>query len=486
MSVSPEKQLFKCFVCQAGGDLIKFTSDIEHINFSQAISKLAKRIGIEVQVNKQQGPRYSEQQQKFINIHKDAMDFFQYSLSTQEGAKALNYVKARGLNQVLLEQFSIGYAPSKGLKEYLISKGHDEADIINASLENSAGGDFFRDRLIFGIKNTFGDIVSFSARDLSGQAQAKYINSAETSLFAKNSILYNFSDAIDAIKKEKTVFINEGFMDVIAMYRAGKRNSVAIMGTALTKNHAKLLNRYKVVLMLDGDKAGISATIKSIKILLESGIETFVINNETGKDPDEILAESGAEALIEITNNKIEALEYIYSIHKMKYSNITPTTATEFIKSFGKYLSHQNEMTRNFYINKMANDLGLSKDNVITYIPSQQKQETYVPVENKAYEPKPEVIDQPKVKNNTFKLIKSMLQDNKLISIFKENKPYLIEPLLISITNYMVDARDRNITSKPSKEMAQKVSEINNYKEFVNTPEEFNELLKRVSIESYK
>lgn len=483
MSVSPEKQLFKCFVCQAGGDLIKFTSQINNISFPMAISKLAKKIGIEYNASQNTKPKYSERQEKFIEIHKDAMNFFQYSLSTEIGKKANDYIYARGLNSTLIEQFSIGYAPKTGLKEYLLKKGHDEADIINSSLENSKGNDFFKDRLIFGIKNIYGDIISFSARDLSGKAQAKYINSAETQLFNKRSILYNYSEAIEAVKKEKEIYINEGFMDVIAMYRAGIRNSVAIMGTALTDSHAKLLRNFKVNLMLDGDKAGISATIKSIKTLLKHNIPTFVIDNQENKDPDEIVSSDGIEKLISISKNKIEALEFIYKLHEKKYQDITPNKALEFTKSFIAYLTNASDLQKDFYINKLSQKLGISKDVI----------KNNIKVKKEFYEPAPEntSLNQekthlPKAKNNTYKLIKSMAKNNNLINIYKENKPYLIEPILLSITNYMIDAYERKNKDFPSEEMKIKFQEINSYNEFVNSEEEFKELIQRVNKESYK
>ena len=480
MSVSFDKQLFKCFVCQAGGDLIKFTSQINNVSFPKALSILAKKIGIEYNITPNLKNKYSKQQEKLISIHKDAMTFFQYSLSTQLGQKAHSYIIDRGLNNSLIETFSIGYAPKSGLKEYLLKKGHDEADIINSSLENNNGHDFFKDRLIFGIKNIYGDIVSFSARDLSGNSNAKYINSAETPLFNKSNILYNYFDALEASKKEKQVFINEGFMDVIAMYRAGIRNSVAIMGTALTENHVKLLKNFSVNLMLDGDKAGISATIKSIKILLKYNIKTFVIQNKDNYDPDEIISKYGIEKLISVSKNKIEALEFIFQLHQKKYSNITPNTALDFTKSFAAYLTYASDLQKDFYINKLSQTLNISRDIIQDNIKISKKNQIEVAVLNNT---KTKVK---KIKNNTYKLIKSMVNNHKLINIFKENKPYLIEPILVTITNYIIEANEKKNIEKPSEEMKIKFQEINSYNDFVNSPEEFKELIQRVNIESYE
>ncbi|RTZ68614.1 MAG: DNA primase [Tenericutes bacterium] len=360
MSVSPEKQMFKCFVCGTAGGPIKFVSLIKNQPYVLALEELANKVGVDFK-SKKNVKTYSEKQLRLFEINKEAMNFFQYSLSIEVGDKALEYVKSRGLSQEIIDNFSIGYAPSSGLKDFLIKKGYDEADLINLSLINSSGNDFFKDRLIFTIKDEDNNIVGFSGRDLSNKAQAKYINSSESEIFKKSTIIYNFSQVKNFLNKDKIIYINEGFMDVIAMSRAGIKNSVAIMGTSLTKEHLKTLSNFKIRLFLDSDKAGINATIKSIKILLENKISVEVVQNNTALDPDEILDKKGVEELIKISNNLISGIEFIFNMHKKQYGNTNIANVKKFVKTFKKYLILLDPIEQSFYIKKACKYLSIDE-----------------------------------------------------------------------------------------------------------------------------
>ena len=478
MSVSPDKQLFKCFVCGTGGDLIKYNSLINKISFRESLTGLAKKIGIEVKSFARKEVTYSESDSKLIKVTEDAMLFFQYSLSTEEGQKALTYANKRHLNSSTREDFLIGYAPASGLANFLRKKGHDEATIINSSLLNQSGGDFFRDRLIFGIRNNDGKIVAFSARDLTGNAQAKYINSAETKIFSKSSVLYNFSSSKEQIRQSKEVYINEGFMDVIAMSRAGIKNSVAIMGTALTKPHLSSLRGNKVILMLDGDKAGIAATFKSIKLLLENNIDSYVVVNEEGLDPDEILEKHGVETLLEITKNRITALEFIYNLHKDKYKDITPETINDFLVSFSKYLKGQSQIVIDFYKNKLMKDLEVSNSVVDSAIVVEKQNIKSTPIVKKK-----EVVHQKVARNYSYTLILSILKNAEFLDLSKKTPIHFAEQILPSIVRYIDKFNHGNI-EKPNMELKMKVQEIQEYDNFVNTSDEFLDLIKRVNKES--
>jgi len=361
MSISPEKQLFKCFVCGTAGGPIKFLSLIKKVSYATALEELANKVGVEFKSRKRERI-YSERELRLFEINKDAMNFFQYSLSLPEGENALKYIKSRGLSQEVIETFSIGYAPKSGLKDFLIKKGHDEADLINLSLINTQGKDFFWDRLIFTIKDEDNNIIGFSGRDLSNKAQAKYINSGESEIFKKSKVIYNFNQVKNFLNKDKLIYINEGFMDVIAMHRAGLRNSVALMGTSLTKEHIKVLSKFKIRLFLDSDKAGINATIKSVRILLENKINVEVVVNKTTLDPDEILSKNSVEELIKIANETISGIEFIFLLHKKQFGNNDISKVKKFIQSFSKYLKNLDLTERSFYINKASEYLSVDKD----------------------------------------------------------------------------------------------------------------------------
>ncbi|WKX02218.1 DNA primase [Candidatus Mycoplasma mahonii] len=473
MSVSPEKQLFKCFVCGAGGDLIKFNSKIKNISFGESLREMANKAEVPIESYQKQEKVYTAQEESLIKVMEDANNFFQYALHTEDGKRALDYAKKRHLSLKILEDFLIGYAPKDGLVSFLKKKNNDMSIIINASLANNSDGDFFRDRLIFGIKNNDGKIVAFSGRSLDQASLAKYINSADTPLFSKSKILYNYANALEFIKEKKTVFINEGFMDVIAMHRAGIRNSIAIMGTALTKEHIYALKRFKVHLMLDGDRAGIAATIKSVKLLLENNVNVTVVKNETKKDPDEILEEYGVEKLIEVTKHQIDGLEYIYNLHIQKYKHLNPTNINLFINSFGKYLANQSALVIEFYKNQLSQYLNLSKENIIFNIKETPTQKPLIANETKAT----------KKRNYSYTLILSLLKNKDWINYFKSERINFSEPVIISIWNYLKKASGGSKAS-PNKEIVNKVAEITESGKYVTTKEEFLDLIKRVNNET--
>ncbi len=472
MSVSPDKQLFKCFVCGTGGDLIKFNSLINKISFRESLVQLAEKIGIKVEMYSKKEKVYSETDSKILKANEDAMLFFQYSLNTENGKQALAYAEERNLSSAIRDEFLIGYAPNSGLIDFLKKKGHDEATVINSSLATENGGDFFRNRLIFGIKNNEGKIVAFSGRDIEGTSNAKYINSAMTRVFDKSNVLYNYSNSREQINQSKEVFINEGFTDVIAMSRAGMNNSVAIMGTSLTSKHTNLLRGKTVNLMLDGDKAGIAATIKSIATLLKEDIKTFVVKPFENLDPNDVLEKYGVEKLLEVAKVKIEALAYIYELHKQKFNNGSPQEIEDFIKSFSKYLENQTSIKVDFYKNLIKKDLGVSDESLNSILKNTPSKVKEVKKE------KPLIIR----RNYSYSLIMSMIKNKSFINLLEKEQIHFTEQILPAIVRY-IKKFESGEYEPADQELKLKIAEIKNYKS-VDSDAEFMDLIKRVNTES--
>lgn len=477
MSVSPEKQIYKCFSCGASGGIVNFYADIKKISFNKALVELGAKIGVTVEdasIHK-----YLPQQQKLINIFADATTYMQYMLSSEEGEVASKYVEMRGLSTRLIERFKIGYAPEKGLKEFLIKKGHDEADLINASLVNSMGNDFFHGRLIFPISNQHGDVVGFSARTLKNE-EAKYINSSESNVFHKSSIFYNFTNAQDVAMRNKEIIVCEGQMDVIALDKSGISNAVAVMGTALTKEHLKMINGLSVVLNFDSDNAGITATLKSIKLLLENKFKVSVVINELGKDIDEISQTLGTEKVNELMQVRETALEWVYKKIKSIYSVDNPENIENFVKNFVKYTINSSDIEKDFYINKISKDFGISIETIKKLFGTKTY---YGP---KVYAPKevqPTIeVKTPKV-NYSFALIRSMLKKPMYIDLFidRMNEVHFLDKQLMEISKYLVAYRKNEATtSKP--ELSKKVNEIMEVDQLVATSEtEFTDMIKKVN-----
>ncbi|MCK5806931.1 MAG: DNA primase [Mycoplasmataceae bacterium] len=429
MSVSQEKQMFKCFSCNAGGGVFNFVQDIEKISFPEAMKKIGSKVGIEVKVASS-APRYNVTQQQVVKALNDAMDFYQLMIETDEGEKALEYCDSRGLDQITREKFRIGYAPMDKLVDYLVNKkGYDEATLINASLMNSFNKDFFKNRLIFGITNNFGDIIGLSGRTLTNE-DSKYINSAQSVVFTKSKILYNYKNAKDAIRKAGNVIVVEGFMDVIALSKAGIDNVVAIMGTALTRENINFLKGIDVTLMFDSDNAGIRATVKSIKEL--QGLnKVFVINNEGGKDPDEIFNKLGKAGIEQLIENKIGALEFIYEIHKKKFPPTSPDNIQQLIDSFRKYLAKATEIEKQYYSNDIEKNYGISKDIILK---GMTPTKVYIKPVSKTYaNPRPKylpkqtptpkrVMETADFNKPTFTLIRSLMASKQLSDHFMSHR----------------------------------------------------------------
>lgn len=478
MSVSPEKQMFKCFVCGQGGSVINFVSEIEKITFGKALSKLGNKIGIEVKNSFEEKPKYNEKQQKLIDVLNDANDFFQYSLTSEAGVKALEYSEKRGLETAIREKFKIGYAPNGGLIDFLKKKGHDESVIINAALMTQNGGDFYRNRLMYAISNRFGDVIAFSGRLIEGDGP-KYINSIDSLVFNKSGVLYNYNNAIDVIKKEKEVIVLEGFMDVIAVDKAGFKNAVAIMGTALTKEHIKQLRDVHTTLMLDSDQAGISASLKSIKLLLKHNIPVSVIYNKEGKDADDILNSKGASSLKEIIENKIPALKFVYAVIKKLNPTDSPEGINTLIKEFAQYLSYASDLEKDFYVNKISKEFGISIEVISSMIPR------YTITKLKLPESQEKTMEI-KVKNHSYILIRAMLEKPFLIDVLKKNPAHFNNAMLLGIAKYIValnDKREYQIDSESKSMIKHIIQETNNIpkNDIPKTKEEFHDLINIVN-----
>ncbi len=451
MSVSPEKQMFKCFVCQVGGGVVNFVSKYQNISIVEAAKILAEKAGIPFVSNSKFEKKYSDKDQKLFSVLAEAMNFFQYSLSIEGNSKANEYLKKRGITQKEIEKFSIGYAPAIGLVKFLKTKGHDDYSMINASLATERMTDFFRDRIIFGIKNNEGKIVGFSARSINDKEDSKYINSSETKLFNKKEILYNYSIAKDVIGRDKEIIITEGFMDVIALSKADIFNSVAIMGTALTPEHTRLLRNKIVVLMLDSDKAGISATIKSIKTLLPVNKDVYVVENSSGLDPDEILNKEGKVELQKTTQKRVHALEFVFEQHMKKFGNSSPDKVDAFVKSFVKYLIGVDTTYKDFYITKMVQTLGVSKETISMLIkPIEIRSEmNYDEVDNEISEQYVDdsvlkIESQTQIKENKSAryLLSAMLNKPSLIPIYEKAHVNFADPMMQVMGGYIVKLKN--------------------------------------------
>ncbi len=320
LNISKEKQIYKCFSCGAGGNALTFVQKYEKISFDEAVRKLASIIGYD-------DPRLiSERHEKKVDadlvpLYKcinDLQLFYLYGLSTKEGQEAKEYLFKRNIDETTANAFGIGYSLLDGEKtiQYLQAKGHSLKSIedIGIALVKANGtADSNAGRLIFPLKDKDGQVVGFSARRIRDDGSSKYVNSPETRIFHKSEVLYNYDIAKEIARHDGYIYVLEGFMDVIALSKAGIRSAVALMGTNLSDEHIKMLRflRAEVRLCLDGDAAGQTGMMKMIQKLSKADIPfRIVLNPNDLRDPDDILQESGKDVLIQMMNNLTDPFDF--------------------------------------------------------------------------------------------------------------------------------------------------------------------------------
>jgi DNA primase len=321
-NVHPVRQIYHCFGCQVGGDVFKFVMEMEKCPFPEAIRIVAEKCGIAVPAPRERSPEERRENQArtlLIEMHRVAQSFFAKNLeNTSEGKVARAYLEDRGLTKAVIEQFGIGYAPSGGdiLLRQLKTKYPDKLLVESGLISRDQNGnrlyDRFRRRITFPIANESGKIVAFGCRAL-GDDMPKYLNSPETPIYSKSNLLYHLDRAKDALRRSDFAILVEGYMDAIAVARAGVSNVVASCGTALAEPQIKLLSRFtrRVIVNYDPDTAGQTATERSITLLLEHDFEVRVLALPGKADPDKFIREQGKDAYIKLLKESPPYVDYL-------------------------------------------------------------------------------------------------------------------------------------------------------------------------------
>jgi len=306
--VENERRAYKCFGCGAGGDAFKWLIETEGLTFPEAVEKLAAEAGVELPKWSPDDEAREQKRKSLYEIVELAAQFYETRLREPEGAKARDYLKRRGLDSQAAKQFRLGFSPNSGqaLIEFLKSKNVTQDDMLAAGLarsgENQPMRDFFFNRVMFPIADGRGRVIAFGGRALEDDAKPKYINSGENPLFSKGTHLYNFATARAAAIKAGTIIVAEGYMDVIALVRAGFAHAVAPLGTALTEDQLQLLWRTtpEPVMAFDGDDAGAKAAQRAARLALphlKAGYSLRFAFLPAGEDPDSFLAKNGPTAM---------------------------------------------------------------------------------------------------------------------------------------------------------------------------------------------
>tara|TARA_B100000401_G_scaffold437862_1_gene384529 strand:+ start:46 stop:1938 length:1893 start_codon:yes stop_codon:yes gene_type:complete len=372
--VSPSKQIFKCFSTGKGGDAIEFLKEVDSMTYIEAIKYLGEKYGVEINETESNYEINNEKESLLILINK-SKEFFKKNLETQEGKSiALTYFNHRNINEEMINKFELGYSVDKwdSLYNYLVKNQFDEDQIIKAGLileNNNKKYDRFRNRVIFPIQNLSGKTIAFGARILSEEKnQPKYINSPETSLYIKSNTLYGLYQSKNTIRKMDNCYLVEGYTDVIALFQIGIENVVASSGTSLTTNQIKLVSRYtkNITILFDGDKAGVSASLRGMDLILENDMNVKVVSFPEGYDPDSFSKKVGKQKFEEfLIQNETNLISF--KVNLLNDFKNDPVKKSEMIFDIVRSISKiPNSIKRSVFLKEASTSLEINEQALIS------------------------------------------------------------------------------------------------------------------------
>lgn len=441
-SVNGDKQIYKCFSCGESGNVITFVQKYNNISFQEAIKILAENAGINITLDT---PKKQSAYDKYYDINDTALKYYKNNLISSVGTEAYKYLTDRGLTKELINEFNIGLSTGNKLSSMLLKK-YDEVSLLNVDISKEINGniyDTFQNRIIFPIIDEDRNVIAFSGRkylrdDLNDNTQPKYLNTKETIIFKKSNVLYNINNSFQEIKKSKEIIITEGFMDTIRMSSIGYKNVVALMGTAFTKEHLEKIKSYKcrVVLNLDQDNAGKSATVSIGDELIKNNIDVSVIVFDDYKDSDEYIVNKGRDAFDLAYKNRISFIDF-----KLKYlrRNRNMSDSVEISKYINQAIESLNniddDILRELKINEISREFGISDSVIKGKLKDRvrKKVEVKSEVKNKRYN---------KYDISEIRILYLMLHYDEVINEFESSLGYLINDNMSKLAYKIIEFRN--------------------------------------------
>lgn len=458
LQISVSKQIYKCFSCGEGGNVFNFVAKYENISYVQAIVKVASLIGYESPYLTKSVTKVDPELSKSWDILKQAKDFYCYVITTEGGKDGLDYLKSRHIDEEMIKYFSLGFAPENGsiLINTLRNKGFSLDDIDKCGLLVRTSNlflDRFKGRVTFPLFDEYGNVVGFSARRIKDSDEAKFINSSASKVFNKSSVLYNYQNAIKEARKEKYVYVVEGFMDVISFYRAGIKSCVALMGTAFTNEHAKMLKRLNVEvrMSLDGDDAGQHGIVQAMKILEDNHISYKIVNYQNDlRDPDDIFTQDGKDLFLKRFTTLQEKNDFLLSYFVKKHDLTSLDGKKKFIEDLLENKKNfSSKIEREIFLNEVSKLTSLN----LTVLEESFKNN----VDEKIFfTPKKRNKQYSKVVRSERKLIYYMLQSYEAVEFIKESNVFFIHDIYMTIANYILEFKESN----PDIELNQLINSI--------------------------
>lgn len=448
MSISPERQIYMCFVCHNGGNVFTFLKNYLKIPYIEAVKMVASMGNIDIsEYNLEK--RVQPVEQKFeplYKMHDEANKIYNHYLNTKLAIDAKEYLTKRKITDEIIDMFEIGYAPSNNILLKAFEKmNFNKVSMYESGLviESNAGYDRFSNRIMFPLHDANGRVVGFSGRIYQpSQNESKYMNSPESDIFIKGETLYNYHRVIEETRQAGFVIITEGFMDVIALYKAGIKNAVAIMGTALTKGHISLLKRLSktVYLCLDGDKAGKNATIKSIDILLHEGFTIKVVDLPENLDPDEFLDKKGGDELESLLKSPLSSLDFKMNYYYEMTNMDNYDDRKKYLETIAKEISNLSDIIdQDYYIQQLEKKSGFSKETITRLVSDKNvsKIEQVNPSNYIPYQKSIRLID--KYVRAERDLLYYMMNDKNVAMMYEAKAGFMFNDTYRIIASYIVD-----------------------------------------------
>lgn len=470
MSVSREKQIYSCFSCGATGNVFTFLMNYENMSFVDAVRFLGEKQGIKIAGSK---PKVEDKNKDLYEMYDTAVLYYKNNLNSTYGEEARKYLYDRGLTDEDIKYFNIGLALNNNNLSSSLLKKHNKEKIIDIGLAYESDGkllDLYRNRIMFPIIDLNGNFCAFSGRIYNTTEGSKYINTKGTTIFKKSNVLYNYYNAKDIIKKKKEIIICEGFMDVIRLHTIGLKNAVALMGTSFTSEQMEFIKKLKcnVVLNLDRDDAGESATYTIGKKLLEEEVPVKVIVYEKAKDADEYVVKFGSDAFIKNYNNKINFIDFeIEYLKKNKNLN----DSVELSKYINEVIDSLNDIDDKILLDLKVKELvskyKISEEIIYSKIKAKPKKEKVVKQKEKQ-----ENIKYNKFDISEIRIIYLMLNYEDVLTQYETKLGFLVNKKRKELANAIVYFKNKNhgfnyadfITYISDKEdLLETFNEINSY-----------------------
>lgn len=425
MSVSKDRQMYRCFVCGASGNVFNFVKNYENISYYSAIKKVADKVGLSFSY-KEKDNIVNPKQKKYYDIYNYASKYYQNNLNTTLGKTAKIYLKNRNITDDMIKHFNIGLSLNdNNLTKLLLEKGYIENELVDFGISNRIDNktyDIYKNRIMFPLWDINGNTIGFSGRIYDSNQDGKYINTRETNYFKKGSLLYNYHNARKEILKENSVIVVEGFMDVIRLYSINVFNVIATMGTAVTKEHLNLIKRLtnNIILMFDGDAAGEKATNSFIKEAENESFKISIVRLEEDLDPDDYILKKGEEKIKYHLKHPKNLLNYKMDFLKKDLNFDNSKDISKYINLMKPELEKiEDDIEREVEINKISKQTGVDSKLIKSKLKINIKQEKKEFIKDK--------ID---YKTNKYEkaskmILYFMLKNNDLIDYYYENLSFL-------------------------------------------------------------